>query len=214
MLGRSLERDLDDIVPVLLKKAGELSTAGVGLAEKEMRACTRIRNAAAWASQRVLTAMCSPCSGARAPIIYLLPLPSPPPGRDNFLATEADRALSAVCSCVSEARALAALLAAGLGHKSPHVRCRAAAHLDEVAAGGAGLEGVAASNWALTDRLFKCAAGAVCSCWCCCGRQPPVGSASACKTADDVLRACIACCHCTTCRCVECLRGRGSGSSS
>lgn len=28
VLGRSLERELDDIVPVLLKKAGELSTAG------------------------------------------------------------------------------------------------------------------------------------------------------------------------------------------
>jgi hypothetical protein len=27
-LGRSLERELEDIVPVLLKKAGELSTAG------------------------------------------------------------------------------------------------------------------------------------------------------------------------------------------
>lgn len=27
-MGRSLERELDDIVPVLLKKAGELSTAG------------------------------------------------------------------------------------------------------------------------------------------------------------------------------------------
>lgn len=27
-LGRGLERELDEIVPVLLKKAGELSTAG------------------------------------------------------------------------------------------------------------------------------------------------------------------------------------------
>jgi hypothetical protein len=28
VLGRSLERELEDMVPVLLKKAGELSTAG------------------------------------------------------------------------------------------------------------------------------------------------------------------------------------------
>ncbi len=30
-LGRALERELDDILPTLLKKAGELSTAGVAL---------------------------------------------------------------------------------------------------------------------------------------------------------------------------------------
>jgi hypothetical protein len=77
-------------------------------------------------------------------------------GRDNFLAAEADRALSAILSAVSEARALSALLAAGTSHKSPHVRCRAAAHLDEVAAGGQGLEGLLrGNNWSLLDRLFK-----------------------------------------------------------
>lgn len=38
MLGRSLERDLDDVVSVLLKKAGELSTAG---ARAMRQACTR-----------------------------------------------------------------------------------------------------------------------------------------------------------------------------
>jgi hypothetical protein len=57
---------------------------------------------------------------------------------------------------VSEARALSALLASANSHKSPHVRCRAAAHLDEVAAGGQGLEGLLrGNNWSLLDRLFK-----------------------------------------------------------
>lgn len=46
-------------------------------------------------------------------------------------------------------------MAAGLQHKSPHVRCRAAAHLDEVAAGGLGLEGLVRSNWSLLERVFK-----------------------------------------------------------
>eukprot|EP00775_Hariotina_reticulata_P004304 gene4304-4556_t len=106
VLGRSLEREVDELVPVLLKKAGELSTAG----------------------------------------------------RDNFLAAEADKALSALCSAVGEGRATSALIAAGIGHKSPHVRCRAAAHLDEIAAGGAGLEGLVRSNWTILDKLFKAAA--------------------------------------------------------
>ncbi|WIA17459.1 hypothetical protein OEZ85_014304 [Tetradesmus obliquus] len=107
VLGRSLERELEDIVPVLLKKAGELSTAG----------------------------------------------------RDNFLAAEADKALSAILAAASEARALSALLASGVSHKSPHVRCRAAAHLDEVAAAGQGLEALLrGNNWSLLDRVFKAAA--------------------------------------------------------
>jgi len=33
--------------------------------------------------------------------------------------------------------------------------CRAAAHLDEVTAGGAGLEGLIRGNWAVLDKLFK-----------------------------------------------------------
>lgn len=83
---------------------------------------------------------------------------SPPcyAGRDNFLAQESDKALSVICASVSESRALSALIAAGAGHKSPHVRSRAAAHLDEVAAGGKGLEPLLRSgNWPLLDRLFK-----------------------------------------------------------
>jgi hypothetical protein len=80
----------------------------------------------------------------------------PSAGRDNFLAAEADKALSAILSAASEARALSALLASGTSHKSPHVRCRAAAHLDEVAAGGQGLEALLrGNNWSLLDRLFK-----------------------------------------------------------
>jgi hypothetical protein len=79
-----------------------------------------------------------------------------PAGRDNFLAQQADKALSGVCNAVSESHALSALVAAGAKHKSPHVRCRAAAHLDEVAAGGAGLEALLRSgNWAVLDRVFK-----------------------------------------------------------
>jgi hypothetical protein len=83
-------------------------------------------------------------------------MPACAAGRDNFLAQEADRALSGVCAAASEARALSALIAAGAKHKSPHVRCRAAAHLDELAAGGAGLEALLRSgNWPMLDRLFK-----------------------------------------------------------
>lgn len=76
-------------------------------------------------------------------------------GRDNFLATEADKALSALWAAVSESRAVTALMTGGMQHKSPHVRCRAAAHLDEVAAGGAGLEGLVRGNWSLLERVFK-----------------------------------------------------------
>jgi hypothetical protein len=61
-----------------------------------------------------------------------------------------------MCSAVSESRALSALIAAGASHKSPHVRSRTAAQLDEVAAGGAGLEALLrSSNWAVLDKLFK-----------------------------------------------------------
>lgn len=77
-------------------------------------------------------------------------------GRDNFLAQEAAKALSAMCSAVSESRAFSALIAAGASHKSPHVRSRTAAQLDEVAAGGAGVEALLRSgNWAVLDKLFK-----------------------------------------------------------
>lgn len=77
-------------------------------------------------------------------------------GRDNFLAQEAAKALTAMCSAVSESRAFSALIAAGAGHKSPHVRSRTAAQLDEVAAGGAGVEALLRSgNWAVLDKLFK-----------------------------------------------------------
>lgn len=79
-----------------------------------------------------------------------------PAGRDNFLAAEADKALSAILAAASEARALSALLASGVSHKSPHVRCRAAAHLDEVAAAGQGLEALLrGNNWSLLDSVFK-----------------------------------------------------------
>ena len=97
----------------------------------------------------VLTPTCPPHS----PNLFAMA-----PGRDNFLASEADRAIAALCSTVSEQRALSALLA-GVGHRSPHVRCRAAAHLDAVAAEGAGLEGLQRSSWALLERLFRCARG-------------------------------------------------------
>lgn len=75
-------------------------------------------------------------------------------GRDNFLASEADKALIALWGAVSEARALQALLAS-TSHKGPHVRCRAAAHLDEVACGGQGLEGLVRGSWPLLDKVFK-----------------------------------------------------------
>lgn len=35
------------------------------------------------------------------------------------------------------------------------MRCRAAAHLDEVAAGGAGLEPLVRGNWSVLERTFK-----------------------------------------------------------
>lgn len=41
VLGRSLERELEDIVPVLLKKAGELSTAGA-LHDHLYSACSNV----------------------------------------------------------------------------------------------------------------------------------------------------------------------------
>lgn len=79
-----------------------------------------------------------------------------PSGRDNFLAQEAAKALSLICGSVSESKALSALIAAGATHKSPHVRSRTAAHLDEVAAGGAGLKAALRSgNWAVLDKVFK-----------------------------------------------------------
>lgn len=99
--------------------------------------------------------MLTACTPARPPVCTLSAL-CLPAGRDNFLAQEAAKALSLICGAVSEAKALSALIAAGASHKSPHVRSRAAAHLDEVAAGGAGLEALLRSgNWAVLDRLFK-----------------------------------------------------------
>jgi hypothetical protein len=77
-------------------------------------------------------------------------------GRDNFLAQEAAKALSAICAAVSESRALSALITAGANHKSPHVRSKTAALLDEVVAGGAGLEPLLRNgNWAVLDKVFK-----------------------------------------------------------
>lgn len=51
------------------------------------------------------------------------PLPLPAAGRENFLAAEADRALTEMCQRCTDVRAIAALCA-NANHKSTHVRAK------------------------------------------------------------------------------------------
>jgi hypothetical protein len=76
-----------------------------------------------------------------------------PAGRDNFLAAEADRALTILCSHASEARCVVALVN-NANHKSPHARARVAAHLDEICSSG-NLGTLAMNYWALAEKMFK-----------------------------------------------------------
>jgi len=78
-LGRSLDSELEHLVPVLLKRAGEVSVAG----------------------------------------------------RENFLASEADAALSQIIVRASETRS-ASLLLQQTGHKNPNTRTKIASKLDEL----------------------------------------------------------------------------------
>eukprot|EP00798_Chlamydomonas_sp_ICE-L_P017057 gene17057-23352_t len=82
-LGKILDKELEEILPMLLKKAGEVSTAG----------------------------------------------------RENFLASQADKALSDMCNCATDTRAILALICSA-NHKSPNVRGRVASHLDGIMEGG------------------------------------------------------------------------------
>ena len=96
-LKRAMNPELDKVVPVLLKKAGEASTAG----------------------------------------------------RDTFLAQEADTALKAMITHCNEGKATMALINCR-SHKSPHVRLKVIAHLEQmVSTHGARI----ASNSDLVDRL-------------------------------------------------------------
>jgi hypothetical protein len=70
------------------------------------------------------------------------------------LAQEADRALSVLCECASEARCISVLLS-HCGHKTPMARTRVAAHLDEMCSSNGCLAGLATSNWTLLERLVK-----------------------------------------------------------
>lgn len=78
-LGKALDRELDEFVPMLVKRSGEVSQAG----------------------------------------------------RENFLTAEADRTLSSMCANVTEAKAVAALLAHA-AHKSPTCRTSVASHINAI----------------------------------------------------------------------------------
>lgn len=78
---------------------------------------------------------------------------SPSVGRDNFLALEADKALSIMVRCVSEARSINSLTALS-SHKSNFVKAKVASHLVEILEGGSA-RAVLLNNWAVTEKLFK-----------------------------------------------------------
>eukprot|EP00210_Caulerpa_lentillifera_P002627 g2511.t2 len=101
-LGEAMDHDLDEIVPLLLKKAGETSNAG----------------------------------------------------RDTFLASEADKALSAMIRNVTMTRALHCLLQ-NSNNPSKYVRSKVAAHLDGCLCHIATTKLKASTNLALIDRIFK-----------------------------------------------------------
>ncbi|KAL4449554.1 hypothetical protein ABPG77_007198 [Micractinium sp. CCAP 211/92] len=78
-------------------------------------------------------------------------------GRDNFLAAEADRVLTALVTHAGEARCAAALLSS-LSSKSPDIRARAAMHLAScLQQHGGRLVGAAGAGSALTPRLLRAA---------------------------------------------------------
>ncbi|KAG1676614.1 hypothetical protein FOA52_008743 [Chlamydomonas sp. UWO 241] len=103
-VGRALDRELEEVIPILLKRASEVSTAG----------------------------------------------------RENFLTTEADKTLADMARCVSEVRAVSALIS-NAGHKNPVLRQKVASNLDSVVEGGVsvGLQG----SWGCLEKLLKATSG-------------------------------------------------------
>jgi hypothetical protein len=75
----------------------------------------------------VLTPLCAPLTSCA---------PATPPGRDNFLGQEADRALASMIRSCSQPRSLSALLAC-TGARATAARTKVAAHLDGLLDGGA-----------------------------------------------------------------------------
>jgi hypothetical protein len=132
-LGPRMDRELDEIVPALIKKAGDVSTAGAaGCGRGEAGACSRRTQPPCAAAAR----HCVRCRPRRRPAP---PAPfrhhHPQTGRDNFLGQEADRALVAMCRACSGPRALVALLAS-TGARATAARTKVAAHLDGLLDGG------------------------------------------------------------------------------
>ena len=124
-LGPALDAELDAFVPLLLKRAGQVKGSAAGSC---MFHC-----AGAGAAARQAFSPAYQLRGASSPSVPCLPSCGSwqisVSGRDNFLAVEADRALSAVVERCGDVRPAISLLNC-LSSKSPDVRAKAAMHLD------------------------------------------------------------------------------------